>query len=119
MDDAIRDLLDALERAEAAGASLTDTVLREPLVEVILRGYVDLVEGYEVPHDLLLNYTEASERQNAPVIAAFTSFLPRATRWAHEQGLLLPEDRGAAFFGSEVSSTSGDTNVGTYFDSED
>jgi hypothetical protein len=116
MDEAIQELLDALEAAEAAGASLTDTVLRESLYNVVDKGFIRPVKGFRVPPDLLLDYTEAASRQNDAVINALEAFLTRARQWAEREGLESPEERESAFIESEATSTSGTVNVGEYFD---
>lgn len=116
LDDAIRDLLDALEAAENDGAPLNDTVIRESLYEVFYAGFVRQEHGYHVPGDLLLNYTEAAKRQNAAVVRALQFFLERARREAAASGLDSPESREEAFLESDVSSTSGEVSVASYFD---
>ena len=116
MDETIRNLLDALEAAEAAGAPLTDTVIRESLLDVIYEGFIQQQPGYRVPDDLLLNYTEGGRSQNAAVVQAFTVFLERARECAKASGLDTPEQRERAFFDSEVSSSSDEFSVGSIFD---
>jgi hypothetical protein len=116
VDDDIRALLDVLEAAELAGASLNDTCLRESLQEVIHFGFVEQKPGYQVRSDLLLYYTPAAERQNAAVVRALEIFLQAARQWAAAEGLTTPDERSEAFFNSEVSSTSEEVNVDSYFE---
>ena len=116
MDTAIQKLLDALEAAESAGASLNDTVLREPLFEVIYQGFIHQEPGYTVPPDLLLNYTDAASQQNATVVAALERFLREAKQAASTTGLNTPEAREDAFLNSEATSSSEAASVGSYFD---
>lgn len=116
MDEAIRSLLDALEAAEAAGAPLTDTVIRESLYDIFYQGFVHQESGFCVPDDLLLHYTPAAEQQNAIVVNAWIGFLERARQAAVVSKLDTPEQRERAFLDSEVTSSSGDTNVCSYFD---
>src|SRR5262245_30876424 len=118
MIEAIQELLDALEAAENAeeGAlALSDTVIRESFDAVILEGFINQRPGYRVPGDLLLNYTPAAERQNSAVITALTRFLDKARAMAPELGLDTAEQRRAAWERSDVSSSSGDSDVGVYF----
>jgi hypothetical protein len=116
MDEIIRDLLDVLEAAEAAGAPLTDSPIRDSIHAVIYEGFVEPTAGYRVPADLLLDYTPQAAAQNAVVVQALERFVREANRVAESEGLESSEDRAAAFFDSEATSTSGDTSVGSFFD---
>ena len=97
MEEAIRDLLNALEAAEAAGATLTDSVIADALHDVIQRGFVVQEPGYRVPDDLLRNYTEGCEQQTGAVVAALTRFLERARAASAAAGLDTPARREAVF----------------------
>lgn len=116
MEEAIRDLLNALEAAEVAGAPLNDSVIRDSLHEVIRRGFELQEPGYRVPGDLLLNYTAPAEQQNGAVVAALQRFLVQARGDAATAGLNTTDLRLAAFLHSEVLSSSGEVSVGSYFD---
>ncbi len=114
MDDAIRDLLDVLEAAEAAGMPLSDTDIRERLFAAIDCGFIREEAGYQVPADLL-DGCGGGEVENAQVRAALSAFLTRAGQYAVACGLNAPEQREAAFLGSSVYSSSGATNVSDFF----
>jgi len=116
MIESIRQLLDALEAAEAAGAPLMDTVIAEALCDVIHDGFIEQKKGYEVPGDLLLNYTEAAERQNRPVVEALGRFLSQAKSRAVVLGLDTPEERERAFLECEATSSSGQVDISSFFD---
>jgi hypothetical protein len=114
MDDAIRDLLDVLEAAEAAGMPLTDTDIRERLFAVVDCGFIHEEAGYQVPANLL-DGCGGSEVENVQVRAALSAFLARARQYAVARGLNAPEQREAALLGSNVYSSSGATNVSDFF----
>ena len=116
MDEAIQELLDALESAEADGAPLNDSVIRDSLIDVLYQGFVHQQPGYRVPRDLLLNYTDAAAAANAPIVAAWECFLAEACSAAASAGLHTPEERERAFLDSEVCSTSEDVSLASYFD---
>ena len=113
MDEAIQALPDSLEHAEAEGATLTDTPIRESLLDVIHAGFVNQEPGYRVPKNLLLDYTESASQQNDNVVRALEQFLVQARTALGN--LSTPEQRERAFFDSEVTSSGGDFNVGSIF----
>lgn len=111
MDEAIRELLDALEKADAEGAPLTDGAIREALLDVVRRGFIEPEPAYRVPEDLLMDYSEDAARHNAAVVAALERFVKRA----RALGPATPEERQRAFFDGEVLSSSGDAAVDSFF----
>ena len=114
MDDAIRNLLDMLETAEYAGTPLTDTDIRERLFEVVDRGFIHEEVGYQVPSDLL-DDCSGSDEQKAKVREAFSTFLKQARQYAATHGLNSSEERQTEFLESDVTSSSGATDVNEFF----
>ncbi len=102
---ALRELLDEIERIGRRHDELYDTIVREQMAEAILRAFVFDEPDYELPREFGME----SRRADAAVRRALERYIDKARRLARRHGLRDPAQRLRVFEDLEVTSRGGET----------
>jgi hypothetical protein len=109
--EALKTLLDDVDRINRVVFDLTETAVKDEFFQVIQRGFVQLEPGYVPPGGynlLVVNYILPwGPGLEWWLTRTFRRFLTRAGAAAEREGLSTPQTRHTAFFRSEVRSAKG------------
>jgi hypothetical protein len=108
MDEALRQLLEALESVGEEHEEIYDTDVRERMYDAVISVLIDPKDGYVFPTEFGMFTPEG----NAAVQQVLVQFLPPLVTAASAAGLTTPRQRLLAFQNDEVV-TSGE---GNYYD---
>jgi len=103
--EALKTLLDEVERIGRRHDDLYDTAVREAMAVAVLRAFVFDEQDYELPRDFGLE----SRRANAAVRRALQAYIDKARGLAGRHGLRDPAQRLRVFEDIEVTSAGGET----------
>ena len=102
---ALKELLDEIERIGRRHDELYDTIVREQMAEAILRAFVFDEPDYELPREFGME----SRRADAAIRRALERYIDKARRLARRHGLRDPAQRLRVFEDLEVTSRGGET----------
>lgn len=102
---ALKELLDEIERIGRRHDELYDTIVREQMAEAILRAFVFDEPDYELPRQFGME----SRRADAAIRRALERYIDKARRLARRHGLRDPAQRLRVFEDLEVTSRGGET----------
>jgi len=108
MDEALRQLLEALESVGEGHEEIFDTDVREQMYDAVISVLIDPKDGYGLPAEFRMFTPEG----NAAVHQALAQFLPPLVEAARAAGLTTPRQRLLAFQNDEVETSGG----GNYYD---
>jgi hypothetical protein len=105
MKNALKALLDDLDRVYESHEEVGDTAVREALADAISQAFITPRAGYVLPS----SFEMFSKQGDAQVRAALARFLSHAETVAAAKALSTPEHRLAAFQDVDVRSSAGRT----------
>lgn len=103
MKNALRSLLNELEKIDADNAEIHDTAVREELHEVIIDGFIQPKPDFELP----TYYAMFSDEADVQIRSALLAFFSHPEVITAKVQLLTAKERLDAFQDSGVESSSG------------